>query len=190
MSVRSRFLRRASALAAALLLVSCTSVTPPAAPTPAPEAPTDRSGPPLAPRADSRERQPLSPLALQRLRARGLKPIEEKPLAVETRCEFKDIAGGNGRMDLHVAQAEVKRFSAEITIPNRGVCAFDLKDFRQSERIPNVQLSAASGRCVVRMWEQGGEVTVAFNGCAERCSGDAFTYLWPVLVDSKSGRCS
>jgi len=93
-------------------------------------------------------------------------------------------------MDLHVTKAEVKRFIAEVSIPNQGLCRFDMKNFQQTTRLPNVVLTDEASGCVVRMWEQGKGVTVAFNSCAAQCSGDAFSYLWPILVDTKSGRCS
>jgi hypothetical protein len=39
------------------------------------------------------------------------------------------------------------------------------------------------------MWEQGNNVTIAFNNCPKSCDGDAFSYLWPLIVEGKSGRC-
>ncbi len=93
-------------------------------------------------------------------------------------------------MDLHVTKAEVKRFVAEVNIPKQGLCRFDLKSFKQTASLPNVVLTDEASGCVVRMWEQGKGVTVAFNACQAKCSGDAFSYLWPILVESKSGRCS
>jgi hypothetical protein len=39
------------------------------------------------------------------------------------------------------------------------------------------------------MWEQGPKVTIAFNSCPKSCEGDAFSYLWPIMVEQKSGRC-
>ena len=53
-----------------------------------------------------------------------------------------------------------------------------------------VVLSDRESACTVRMWEQERGVTVAFNGCQARCSGDAFSYLWPILIDRRSGRCA
>ena len=124
------------------------------------------------------------------LLGRKLKPIPDKPLDVRTKCGFHDVAGGRGTMDLQVTKAEVRRFVAEVNIPRRGLCRFDMKDFQQTARLPNVVLTDETSGCVVRMWEQEKGVTVAFNACPEKCSGDAFSYLWPIMVDTKSGRCS
>jgi hypothetical protein len=93
-------------------------------------------------------------------------------------------------MDLQVVKAEVKRFVAEVTIPKQGLCRFDMKNFEQTAKLPNVVLTDSSSGCIVRMWEQEKGVTVAFNSCQTQCSGDAFSYLWPILVDTKNGRCS
>ena len=131
------------------------------------------------------ESQPLKHLA-----GRKLKPIPDKELEVRTRCSFKDVQGGRGSMDLQVTKAEVKRFVAEVTIPKQGLCRFDMKQFEQTARMPNVVLTDRASDCTVRMWEQEKGVTVAFNGCQAKCSGDAFSYLWPILVDTRSGRCA
>ena len=93
-------------------------------------------------------------------------------------------------MDLQVSKAEVKRFIAEVNIPRRGLCRFDMKNFQQTSKMPNVVLTDDESGCVVRMWEQEKGVTVSFNACQSKCSGEAFSYLWPILVDSRNGRCS
>ena len=127
---------------------------------------------------------------LKHLLGRNLKPMPDKALNVHTRCRFRDVGGGRGSMDLQVTKAEVKRFVAEITIPKQGMCRFDMKSFQQTSRLPNVVLTDEANGCVVRMWEQEKGVTVAFNGCQANCKGDAFSYLWPILVDTRNGRCS
>ncbi len=138
------------------------------------------------PRQDNQiESQPLKHLV-----GRKLKPIPDKELDVRTRCSFKDVQGGRGSMDLQVTKAEVKRFVAEVTIPKQGLCRFDMKQFEQTARMPNVVLTDRESACTVRMWEQEKGVTVAFNSCQAKCSGDAFSYLWPILVDTRSGRCA
>ena len=93
-------------------------------------------------------------------------------------------------MDLQVTKSEVKRFVAEVSIPRQGTCRFDMHGFQQTARLPNVVLTDDATGCVVRMWEQEKGVTVAFNACQSMCGGDAFSYLWPILVDTRSGRCS
>ena len=165
-------------LLALLLLGACASPEPD-------RAPTEPEAAPVQPRAERLKSQPL-----KHLLGRSIKPMPDKELEVRTRCNFRDVAGGRGKMDLQVNKAEVKRFVAEVNIPKQGMCRFDMKNFEQTAKLPNVVLTDGASGCVVRMWEQEKGVTVAFNGCQSQCGGDAYSYLWPILVDTKSGRCS
>ena len=170
------------ALLPALLLAGC--ATPPAPePEPAPVAAAPEVAPPPA-----RERIVSQPL--KHLLGRNLKPIPDKALEVRTKCTFRDVAGGRGSMDLQVTKAEVKRFAAQVSIPKQGVCRIDMASFEQTGKLPNVVLTDQSTGCVVSMWEQDRNRTVAFNACQAKCGGDAFSYLWPILVDTRNGRCS
>jgi len=168
----------------ALLLGACAGPDKKPEPVAEPVQREEASTPPPAP-VERIQSQPL-----KHLLGRSLKPMPDTALDVRAKCSFRDVAGGRGTMDLQVTKAEVKRFVAEVSIPHQGQCRFDMKNFQQTARLPNVVLTDESSGCVVRMWEQGKDVTVAFNACAEKCSGDAFSYLWPILVDTKSGRCS
>lgn len=123
-------------------------------------------------------------------RGRKYAPISERELNVRARCAFDDVQGGLGSMDLQVTKAVVERFVADIDIPKHGRCHFDLGNFVQTGRMPTVVLTSRASACVVRMWEQGPQVTVAFSNCHAHCGGDAFDYLWPILVDTRSGSCS
>ena len=168
------------ALAGAVLLAGCA--------TPPPSAPVVEAPVEAVPAKDEIVSQPLKHLV-----GRKLKPMPDKPLDVRANCRFKDVAGGRGHMNLQVSRSEVKRFFAEVSIPRQGSCRFDLKEFRQTGTLPTVVLSDTASGCTVRMWEQElGKVkgvTVAFNNCQAKCEGDAFSYLWPILVDPRNGRC-
>ena len=165
----------------ALLLGACATPEP----APSPSAVKPEQTPLTKPKQARIESQPL-----KHLLGRNLKPIPDRELNVKTRCSFRDVQGGRGSMDLQVSKAEVKRFAAEVAIPKQGVCRFDFRNFQQTAKLPNVVLTDERSACVVRMWEQEKGVTVAFNSCESKCSGDAFSYLWPILVDTRNGRCS
>jgi len=175
--------RRFFATALTLLLAAC--ATPPEPAAPEPEAPAPAS---TAPTPEGLRSQPL-----KHLLNRKLKPMPILPLNVRAKCNFRDDLGTRGTLDLHVKNAEVQRFSAQVNIPKRGICRFDMKNFRQTEKLPAVLLADAGSGCSVRMWEQELDrdkgVTVAFSGCQAQCSGESFSYLWPILVDTRSGRC-
>ena len=176
--------RSSLVVALSLLLGACATPKPTPEPEQIPVAPVAAVKIPL-PKKDHIESQPL-----KHLLGRNLKPIPDRALDVRTKCSFHDVAGGRGSMDLQVTKAEVKRFIAEVNIPKQGLCRFDMKNFQQTATLPNVVLTDGASGCVVRMWEQEKGVTVAFNSCQDNCSGDAFSYLWPILVDTTNGRCS
>lgn len=118
-----------------------------------------------------------------------LKPMPVRPLNVQADCRFKDEVGYSASARLDVSYSEVRSFAATVDVPRRGSCRFDLADFQQVRTQPHVELKARDG-CVVRMWEQGDQVTVAFAQCASRCDRGTFDYVWPILVDRPSGRCN
>lgn len=132
------------------------------------------------------ESQPLKYLV-----GRDLKPQPTRPLNVRSKCSHRDAVGTQTNLNLLVKNAEVKSFAAKVAIPKRGTCRFDLKNFAQTEKLPQALLKAKDGtECSVRLWEEGSRVTIAFNSCPQSCDGEAFSYLWPILVEAKSGRCS
>lgn len=152
------------------------------APPPEPQVVEEAPPPPVERHIQS---QPLKYLV-----GRNLKPMPTRPLNVRSKCAHKDDVGTRTRLSLLVKNAEVKTFSANVDIPKRGSCHFNLRDFKQTETLPQALLSAKDGSdCTVRLWEQGDRVTVAFNNCPRSCDGEAFSYLWPIMVEAKSGRC-
>lgn len=135
----------------------------------------------------------LRPIELPRIGDAGFRPTGPLPVRsmnASVQCAFKDEVGTSGRLDLQVEAASIKSFLAQVNMPKRGMCSFDLKDFDQTEKLPAVVLASRRTPCSVRLWEQGDQVTVAFTHCEAHCTGDAFTYLWPILADRASGTCS
>lgn len=147
---------------------------PPPAPAPAPEA----------------AKLPAPTETYSKLAGRRIKPIIVKPITVKADCSYRDPTGYGGKLDLQVEDSHVQALQAEIRVPKRGKCTFAFKDFHQTANEPSVTLSSHRGTCTVRVWEQEGKITVAFNKCKDRCQGDSFDYVWPILVDAKTGKCS
>jgi len=168
-------------LAVLALVSACATTEPPPAAPPTPEPVA--AEPPPRPRIES---QPLKHLA-----NRKLAPIPDQPLNVRTRCNFRDHTGYRGRLDLRVDDSDVKRLSAEIKVPRRGSCRFEMKDFAQADkRLAVLATTRAEDECKVRIWQQEGRVTVVFRDCRSHCSGETFDYVWPILVDTGTGKCS
>lgn len=152
---------------------------------PPPEPPIVVEEAPPAVVEDKIQSQPLKYLV-----GRNLKPMPTRPLNVRSKCSHRDDIGTRTNLNLLVKNAEIKTFVANVNIPKHGACRFDLRNFRQTETLPQALLAARDGSdCTVRLWEQGDRVTVAFNNCPRSCDGEAFSYLWPIMVETKSGRC-
>jgi hypothetical protein len=176
-----------TAIAPALLLGGC-GIWPFGKP--APQVEPKVVEPTIEPRAQPRlEQIPLTERTRRYLASRGLSVIETRPLNVRTDCAFRDETGYGGRLDLEVQDAGVHRFMAKVDIPRRGSCRFDLADFRQTTVRQAVTLASARSGCTVHMWEQGSKVTIAFTDCQAQCDSGTFDYLWPILVETPSGRC-
>lgn len=177
-------MRRICAATLILLLGACA--------TPAPELQPAPPAPEAAKVTVEAERMVSQPL--RHLLNRKLVPMPVEALNVRTKCSFRDEIGTRGKLDLQVKDAEVRRFTAEVSMAKRGICRFDMKDFQQTGTLPTVQLADAASGCIVRMWSQelghNKNVTVAFVGCQAQCTSDAFSYLWPILVNTRNGRCS
>lgn len=174
---------RCRAVLLSLLLAACATPEPPPVPAPL----TAHAEPEAQPAPPPQERRPNA--VLKHLANRDLKPIPTRPLNAKTNCAFRDQMGYGGRLNLDVKNAAVKRFDAQVNIPKRGTCRFQLRNFEQTQTAP-VQLTSNQTGCKVHMWEQADQVTVAFRDCRSECSGDSVDYLWPILVDNRKGRCS
>lgn len=160
-----------------LLAAGCAETVKPPESTPA--------GGVTAPAEQKIESQPL-----KYLKNRNIKPQPTRPLNARAKCAGKDGIGNPTRLDLMVKEAEVKSFAAQVTMKAHGTCRFDLQDFEQTEKMPQpLLMHKRESGCSVRMWEQGPRVMIAFNGCPKSCEGDAFSYLWPIMVEAKTGRC-
>lgn len=160
-----------------------------------PDAPPARRDVPEAaqqPGKPQSARPNLSPAAQRALAKHGIKPHDTTPVSVSSQCSRVDEIGTATKLKLAVGDGEVSDFNADILIKGRGRCHFDLANFRQEAREPQVLLRhTRDQKCTVRMWrEQTEQVTIAFNNCQKSCEGKAFDYLWPILVESKTGQCS
>lgn len=168
-------------LAAGMLAVGCAE---------APRVVEAPAVPPADERPVAAETPKFKESTLKLLAARGMQPQPNRPINVASECGHVDAIGTRTQLSLQVDEAVVKAFDAEVAIKGRGICRFGLAEFEQTQKMPQVLLQHKRQRkCLVRMWEEGAKVTVAFNSCAQSCEGKAFDYLWPIVVETKSGRC-
>ncbi|MEC5398639.1 hypothetical protein [Uliginosibacterium sp. H1] len=134
--------------------------------------------------------RPGSATAARRTNPRNLKPMPTRPLEVSMNCRFRNETGYNGEARVEVRDGAVRRLHVEYNLPGRGSCQMVFDPDHQTRRLPSVELRHASTGCTARMWEQGDQATVSFTGCAAHCTNaEAFQYVWPVLMNRRSGRC-
>lgn len=118
-----------------------------------------------------------------------LKPMPLRTFTVSTECKFRDETGNFGSAKVDVLNSKVRTLNVVITMPKRGVCRYDLAQFRQTQALPSIELTGARD-CRVHMWDQGEQVTVAFANCHHLCSpASAQDYVWPLLIDKATGQC-
>lgn len=150
--------------------------------------------PARAPQSDAPTESAPKPAIVARTRPapKAVKPapIPTRAITVKTDCAFRDETGYNGAMRLAIEQARVLAFEATVNIPQHGTCRFDLRNFRQTRELPTVELSHLNDPCIVRVWEQGERLTVAFQECRKLCSGSAWDKLWPILNERRDGSCA
>jgi hypothetical protein len=116
-------------------------------------------------------------------------PTEARLKNAAVSCNYKDEGGVRGKVMLLVDDFKLTRFNARIEMPNGGVCQFDSKRMTQRPFDQGLALESKGDECVVRMWEQKSRITVAAYNCHRQCSKGSFSYLWPILMDTRLGTC-
>ena len=116
-------------------------------------------------------------------------PTEARLRNAAVSCHYKDEGGVRGKVALLIDDFKVTRFTARIEMPNGGVCQFDAKKMAQRPFEQGIALQSTGDECVVRMWEQKHRITIAAYSCHKQCSKGSFSYLWPILMDTRIGTC-
>lgn len=116
-------------------------------------------------------------------------PTEPRLQNAAVSCNYMDEGGVRGRVALLVDEHRVTRFTARIEMPNGGTCRFDSKQMEQRPLDQGIALQSKGDECVVRMWEQKHRITIAAYSCHKQCSKGSFSYLWPILMDTRIGTC-
>jgi hypothetical protein len=113
-----------------------------------------------------------------------------KGMTFKGNCVGKEATGYAENAQILVALGEVRTLEARVDIPKRGSCRFHLKDFRQTQESPIVELlSQSNSGCSVRIWQQQDRVTMVATDCPEKCTGGSFEYLWPIEFRTPEGSC-
>jgi hypothetical protein len=131
---------------------------------------------------------PPPPAPPQSVQTPGPEPVPG--LTFKGNCAGKEETGYAENAQVVVALGEVRALEARVDIPKRGSCRFHLKDFRQTQASPIVELMAnSSSSCSLRMWQQQDRVTLVATDCADKCTKGSFEYLWPIEFRTPEGSC-
>jgi hypothetical protein len=135
-----------------------------------------------------RKPAPLPPAPPESAQTPGAAPVPG--LTFQGNCMAKEETGYAENARLQIALGEVRALEARVDIPKRGACRFQLKDFRQTQQSPTVELLAQSdGGCSLRIWQQQDRVTMVATDCPDKCSRGSFEYLWPIEFRLPEGGC-
>ncbi|QID16362.1 hypothetical protein G3580_01195 [Nitrogeniibacter mangrovi] len=186
-------LARRALVALAAGLAACSSPLPPPAPPPEPVATPTPAPTPAPPVLRELPAAPLAktPPAPPAPRAgRPTRAMKARPITLAMRCAAMDERKHTVQADVDVRRGTVRYLRARLAEP-KGSCEFALPDFDQTKTLPSIELRARNGSgCVLRMWEQGPQVVLAYHGCEAYCEpGQAFAGMLPVLFDRRVGRC-
>jgi hypothetical protein len=109
---------------------------------------------------------------------------------LEMRCAAMDERKHTVQADIELRGGEVRYLRARLTQPGGAACEFALADFRQTRRLPSIELEGRNSACTLRLWEQGPQVFLTYQGCTRHCTPPAaFAQLLPVIFDRRVGRC-
>jgi len=113
-----------------------------------------------------------------------------KGMTFQGNCVAKEETGYAENAKLQIALGEVRTLDARVDIPKRGSCRFQLKEFRQTQQSPIVELLAQSNSgCSLRIWQQQDRVTMVATDCPEKCTRGSFEYMWPIEFRVPEGSC-
>jgi len=109
---------------------------------------------------------------------------------LEMRCAAMDERHHTVQADVLIRDGEVRYLRTRLAEPHGGVCEFSLRDFRQTRRLPSIELEGRDSPCVLRLWEQHPQVVLAYSSCERHCTPpETFGKVLPILFDRRIGRC-
>lgn len=134
-----------------------------------------------------------------------LPPVSERPVAAQPRptpiapheidlagvCRRTEDDGFREDAQVKVSHNAVEALKWKLWVSKRGMCHFDLEEFRQVRQTPHIELHAIDGsQCTLMVWQDPRRITLAHAHCENHCTPGIYEEAWPVLFDPKSGACA
>lgn len=121
----------------------------------------------------------------------GLRPIADRPITLDARCEGTGQTGLAESSRLRVEASRVHALSWRIDGGARGRCEFELADFEQKRARPHIELVSRNGSgCKLMVWRDPRHITLSHAGCERVCPSGLLTDALPILFDPASGGCA
>jgi len=121
----------------------------------------------------------------------SLRPIADRPITLDARCDGKGQTGLAESSRLKVTTSRVDALAWRIDGGPRGQCAFDLADFDQRRARPHIELVARNGSgCRLMIWRDPRHITLSHAGCERVCPAGLLTDALPILFDPARGGCA
>ena len=115
-------------------------------------------------------------------------PLEPFPAHSALHCAQNEAGGYSERADVALTGRRVDALAWTATAGRHGQCRFDLADFTQRGGQDQVALDARDGSgCQLLIWRRGRRVTLAHQGCDQRCGEELSERIWPVSFDARGG---
>jgi hypothetical protein len=190
-------------LATALIVAGCAAPpeekpAPPAPPLLLPPPPPPRSPqipPPPAPAVQLRDlppapKQPTRPAPPAPRLGQPRVAMAVRAIDLEMRCAAMDQRHHAVQADIELRDGEVRYLRARLTQPGGASCDFALPEFRQTRRLPAIELTGRASACTLNVWEQGPQVFLSYRDCERHCTpAAAFAKVLPTIFDRRVGRC-
>lgn len=118
-------------------------------------------------------------------------PIPARIIEISGNCKRTEEDGFREDATMRVAGNDVRTLNWKLWVARRGTCSFELADFRQTRKVPHIELVATDGSgCKLMVWQDPRRVTLAHANCEKRCTPGIYEQAWPVMFDPASGRCA
>lgn len=121
----------------------------------------------------------------------GLRPIADRPITLDARCEGRGQTGLAESSRLKVTASRVEALTWRIDGSSRGRCEFELADFDQRRARPHIELAARDGSgCRLMIWRDPRHITLSHAGCERVCPSALLSDALPILFDPARGGCA
>ena len=118
-------------------------------------------------------------------------PIAARDIDIVGDCRRTEEDGFREDAQLRVSDNSVQQLSWKLWVGKRGSCSFNLADFRQTRKKPQIELRANDGSgCKLMVWQDPRRVTLAHANCAQRCTPGIYEQAWPVMFEPGTGACA